>query len=468
MAKRSTKHSKEQQLRQSDFGGGLNLVVNTESLAENELSQAENWEYEFPTNKLKTREGLELVKDMGVDIETLFYADNHDAFYFSSNTTLYDYVNGIVTNLGTLTGNDLPKYAIYDNMVLIASGQALQSYDGIGTLDSTGSPDADMVFTRVGRVVIAKAGTDKLIYSGVGDVTNWTAGTDSDMIEVDVGYKDGGDIIAVVPLASDVVIFKSSGSIFRLVSEYPDWALYEITRSQSAYTRFATVQVGNEVFFLAPSGFMSLKAVTEYGNVKTSMEGYKINNALVEFISSGARIWSVLSKGQIWVRPTVDEQIWVYHIATGAWTKFKMLGAVTGHCSLDGGEEYVSIGQKLYKIGGTQDEGVDFNCYLKSKKYVARNQYLLKRITVHYYGYTEAVGSVSSGLLTLNINIPSSGDIAFSDTDIAYSDTDKLVSVNLNKVETRTSYRSDYVELFVKLDSGSIVLKELILNIVEV
>jgi len=367
MGRRNTKHSNEQILRQSDFSGGLNLLVSPEALKGNELSQAENWEYSYPTNKLKTREGIELVKDVGVDIDTLFYADNHDAFYYSSSGWLYKYVGGETTNIGELSGSSVPKFTLWGNKILIASGQELQSYDGT-TLDDTGSPDSDIVFTRAGRVVIAKTGTDKLIYSGIGDETNWAVGTEADSIEIDIGYKDGGDIISVEPLATDVVVFKSSGSIFRVAGEYPDWAVYEITRSQTAFTRFTTVQVGNDVFFLSGTGFMSLKAVQEYGNVKTSVEGFKINSALVAIIDSGAKIWSIHSKGQIWVRPEVTDYIWVYHILTRAWTKFKMKGIVTGHVSLDDGTEYISIGQKIYSIGGQQDEGEDFECFLKTKR----------------------------------------------------------------------------------------------------
>ena len=468
MGRKSTKHQREQVLRQSDFGGGLNLIVNEEALADNELSQAENWEYAYPTAKLKTRDGVTLIKNVGVDIDTLFYADNAlGAFFYSSNGTLYKYKSGITTNLGSLLGENLPQFTLWSDKILIASGGSLQSYDG-ATLDDTGSPDTDIVFTRVGRVVIAKTGTDKLIYSGVGDETNWTIANDGDSLELDIGYKDGGDIISVVPLATDVVVFKSSGSIFRIVGEYPDWAIYEITRSQSALTKFATIQIGNDVFFITATGFMSLKAVQEYGNIKTSSEGYKINEALTAIVDSGARLWNIASKGQIWVRPEYSEYIWVYHINIKAWTKFKMLGVVTGHTSFDDGKEYISIGQKIYMIDGTQDEGENFYCYLKTKKYVSRNQFLLKRITVHYHGATDAVGSLSTGLLTMPISVLYSGDIAYLDDDIAYSDDDVLVSADFNKVEMRTSYRTNYIELFIRLQQGSIILKELILNTVEV
>ena len=123
MARRSSKHTNENLLRINDFSGGLNLTINEEAIKNNELSQAENWEYSYPTGKLKTREGITLVKDVGVDIDTLFYADNLDIFLFSSGTTLYKYAGGNVTNIGTLNGADIPTFALWDtDKVLIASG----------------------------------------------------------------------------------------------------------------------------------------------------------------------------------------------------------------------------------------------------------------------------------------------------------------------------------------------------------
>ncbi len=465
MAKKSTKHRSERVINYADLGGGLNLSVSEESIADNELSQAENWEYSFPTGKLTTREGLTLVKDLGVSVDTLFYADNLGFFLFSSGATLYKLVGDTTTNIGTLSSTDAPNYTLWGDMVLIASGGTLQSYDGT-TLDDTGSLDTSLVFTRVGRVVIVNG--DTLHYSGVGDEENWTVGSDSDAIEIQAGYKDGGEIISVIPLATDVVVFKSSGSIFRIAGEYPDWAMYEITRSQTALTRFSTVQNGNNVYFLSPTGFMSLLAVQEYGNVKTSEEGYKINTALAESADSGAKVWSLPSKGQIWVRPETSEYVWVYHTFNNAWTKFKMSGTVTAHTSLDNGSNYIIIGTSLYLIEGDTDNGSPFVCNMKAKKFVARDDFIIKRVSLEYFRHTEAVGSVTLGQLSLSFNILSSGDIAYSDDDIAYSDTDPLAEVNVNKLDKRASYRTEFIEPFIQLQSGSITIKNIKLNIVEV
>ena len=288
------------------------------------------------------------------------------------------------------------------------------------------------------------------------------------MLEVDIGYKDGGDIVAVVPMSSDVVVFKSSGSIFRLVGEYPDWAIYEITRSQSLLTRFSIVQSQNDVFFLSPTGFSSLRAVQEYGNVKTSEEGYKVNSAISEIADTGAKVWSLPSKGQIWVRPETSEYVWVYHTINKAWTKFKMPGAVTGHASVDSGTEYISIGQNIYTVGGDDDNGTAITGYMKGKKFTAPNNYLIKRLRAEYTQNSPVTGSISTGLLSVPFVVTLAGDIAFSDTDIAYSDTDPLVFVDDNRIDSRASYRAKFVEPFVSTDSGSLTMREIILNIVEV
>ncbi len=467
MAKRRSRHANEQTVRLSNFSGGLNLSVIEEQIADNELSQAENWEFSYPTGKLKTRDGLTLVKDVGVAIDTLFYADNIGEFLFSSGTTLYSLVGDTVTNLGTLSSSSAPQYALFKDKVLIASGGTLQSYDG-ATLADTGSPIGDIVFVRAGRAVVAEIGADTLIYSGVADETNWTTGTDADMVKIDVGQSDGGDITAIVALSTDVVVFKSSGSIFRVVNEYPDWVVYEITRTQTTLARDAVVQSGNNAYYLSPTGFMSLRAVQEYGDVKTSEEGFKVNTRLADSADSGAKVWNVASKGQIWVRKETSNYIWVYHTINKAWTYFSYSGTITAHTALDDGTNYVSMGTKIYTVSGYQDEGVDYICTLKLKKFTAIDQYLIKRMMIDYFREEEAIGSLSTGLLSLTFNISSSGDIAFEDDDIAYSDTDPLIVINENRLDLKSSYRVDYIEPIIQIESGSITLKEIIFKIVEV
>ena len=58
---------------------------------------------------------------------------------------------------------------------------------------------------------ISKSGQDLLIYSAIGDEEDWheNSNDDSARKDVNVGYKDGGDIIGVAELATDLLVFKN-------------------------------------------------------------------------------------------------------------------------------------------------------------------------------------------------------------------------------------------------------------------
>lgn len=75
------------------------------------------------------------------------------------------------------------------------------------------APVCDMVFQRSARLCTSLSGSDRLTLSAVGDRFTWAVDDDdkSKGAWLDVGY---GDIIAVVPLATDRLIFKNNGMIY--------------------------------------------------------------------------------------------------------------------------------------------------------------------------------------------------------------------------------------------------------------
>ena len=81
------------------------------------------------------------------------------------------------------------------------------------------APVCDMVFQRSARLCTSLSGSDRLTLSAVGDRFTWAVDDDdkSKGAWLDVGYGDSGDIIAVVPLASDRLIFKNNGMIYQFV-----------------------------------------------------------------------------------------------------------------------------------------------------------------------------------------------------------------------------------------------------------
>ncbi len=81
----------------------------------------------------------------------------------------------------------------------IASGDKLQEYNyqTLKTIDTS----QVCVFTRASRVVVAKTGSDLLIYSAVGDVNRWHSNDASARKDVNIGYGDGGDIVGIARIS---------------------------------------------------------------------------------------------------------------------------------------------------------------------------------------------------------------------------------------------------------------------------
>lgn len=123
-----------------------------------------------------------------------------------------------------------------------------------------------------------------LRFSGVGECDQWDDDVQSDnpALFIDIGYKDGMNIDAVVPLSRDLIIFKSpedepdKGTIFRLTGDYPDWAVLEAAHNTGTFGQKSVQAVGNDVFYITVSGVASLSSVSSYGDIKSQWPDRKV------------------------------------------------------------------------------------------------------------------------------------------------------------------------------------------------
>ena len=207
----ANKHANVQNIRYSDFSGGLNTTDAVENIADNELSQAVN--VEIYKGQLKTVAGNKAVyKDNSVTFDGIIYDSiESKTLLVDTSHKVYLLEDSKLTEKGTLTGTSEMQYAAWEDGVLIASGGKLQYYHG-GTLETvTNSPDVSRgVFIKQGRVWTFY--DDVLKCSGVGDETNWTQKSDDNSSSqfLQIGYKDGGKIVGVSSLSSDTLIFKDN------------------------------------------------------------------------------------------------------------------------------------------------------------------------------------------------------------------------------------------------------------------
>ena len=265
----------------------------------------------------------------------------------------------------------------------VGTGGKAMTGQGWGELPS----EVEQLFIRDGRVFLIETDSDTLKASGVGDLANWRQDTDADSISVDIGYKDGCDMRAVVEFAGEMIAFKAPpgrpewGRVYRLQGKYPDWSISLYSRGNSTWNARSAVNIPNDVLFLSKGGMMSLGTVTEYGDFKIGWAGSKVNAVLAPTLTEDCRMWHLPSKGQAWASDGVSNDIWAYHYQLQAWTKLAFGGKVSAVFD-DGARTYIGMGDTLYVMSG--ETPCEMPARLRLRTNVKRNQQLIKGIIAGY------------------------------------------------------------------------------------
>ena len=413
MAKPGTRHANGTLTTFSDFTGGLNLSIAPESIGNNELSAADNFEFAPDTGTLRTRGGLSALYTFPRDIDG-FIPISGGVTLVKAGETLWRW--NLTSGIGT--GRDLSEHdSVYDKppanefwgdsfQVLAAFGGKLWMSERNGDfapVAGRGNPPAkvERLFVREGRVFVAETGSDTLRASGVGDPSNWLEDTDMDSVSVEVGYKDGCDIAAAVEFAGEIIVFKAPsgrpewGRVYRLQGNYPDWSVRLYSRGVSAWNQKSVVSIPNDVLFLSRDGLMSLGTVTEYGDLRMGWAGSKVNSALAPTLSKNCRLWHLPGRHQAWASSGSGGAVWVYHYQTGAWTKFTFGGTARAVFDDGGGKTYIGIGNTLYVMNdGTPCERP---ASVALGTIVRRGQILIKGIIAGYEAGENAAAKLKLG-----------------------------------------------------------------------
>ncbi len=461
MATLSNKHSNAQTIFYSSFDGGLNLSVPSESLPKNELKEALNVELSPLTGAMKVRGGLVWSGRFPEEIDFVVPVRGRKGFLARVKGTrrLYYFLwNNILKVSGELTGDEditiEPWVDAEENDCwLIASGGKLQKLidkemPELTTLENA-PENSRQVFIRNGRVGVLD-GTDIIRFSWVGDCESWNT-DDNDVSTgqyVKIGYKDGMNIDAVIPLSKDLIIFKSptgepdKGTIWRLTGDFgstPETTtlqVLEAAHNTGTYSPRSIKAVGNDVYYVTLSGVASLSSVTAYGEVKTSWPDRKVSNALTPQIDDTAELWDVAVKQQLWILPSRDrEEIWVFDYGRGIWTKFKFPAKIIHAAGVDD-RLYVFIGKDLYEVidGYTQDDMKEggkqtIEAVMRLGTILNGKQTLIKGAFASFELMPECKAELLLGKYKMPFSYGGVIDRIYdppNDTDIAYEDDDPL------------------------------------------
>ncbi|MBQ6002189.1 MAG: hypothetical protein IJL18_04985 [Synergistaceae bacterium] len=446
------------------FDGGLNLSVPPESMNRNELKEAVNVEYSPSTGAMTVRGGLFHHCQMGI------YADSAAALagrrgFLIRGHIMYGEQRVELVRLftwnrwenvsGSFTGNGRISACKWDGYYLVASGGKLQRLNDRNTFSLEtieGSPSRCVqVFVKSGRVGVV-TDENEIRFSAVGDCESWEndPNDDSSAQYLEIGYKDGMNIDAVVPLSRDLIVFKSpnnepdKGTVFRVTGDFPDWAVVEAAHNTGTFSRKSVQAVGNDVFYGTVSGVASLSAVTAYGEIQTTWPDRKVSAALSRIMSADAELWSVPVKQQLWVKPHAGSQeIWVLDYGRGIWTTFEFPGEVM---YADGSDDsvYLLIGTSVYEqvdgkttdTNDTQSVERTITAKMRMGTLLTRNQVLIRRAFVSFGIQPECRAELRLGDFRMQFSHETTPDYVNDNNEKVY-EADKYIGGDVKAVTSR-------------------------------
>lgn len=337
MAKKVGKSQRIKTVTLVDLTGGMNVARSPEFLPENECVKLENFEFDIEGDKLRTRRGLGAPLHLFTSQVTHVYNDYemNDFFIFLKNRKVYRYEFGKTPQLiGTLNGDsERPTCCKFGGNLLIASGSKLQKYNYQELTEITTSPNADIVFERFGRVVVTKTGQDLLIYSAIGNEEDWheNSNDDSARKDVNVGYKDGGDILGVAQLATDLLVFKSNGIIYNVQNEPSEWNITPLGQKSDFISRHALTNLSKDVVFMSTTGLKSYSTSMSYANFEPKDIGDKCNPLLKKQVDNPF-VSDLRRTKQLVVSGNSGNTLFVYHYGLKAFSMWTFPGDIMSVC----------------------------------------------------------------------------------------------------------------------------------------
>ncbi len=473
MSQRLKSNPTEQRIFYPSFDGGLNLSVPSESLARNELKEAVNVELSASTGAMTVRGGLFHHCQTGTVVEGVAALPGKRGFLLRG---FYKYSAGTWKELekiftwnrleevnGTLTVNSEISIAEWDGEYLVASGgklQKLKTRDSLTLETIESSPSiCREVFVKSGRVGVVTDG-NTIIFSGVGDCEQWTndPNDDSTAQYLEVGYKDGMNIAAVVPLSRDLIVFKSpanepdKGTIFRITGDYPDWTVIEVAHNIGTFSRKSVQAVGNDVYFATVSGLASLSAVTSYGEIQAQWPDRKVSAALTRILSADAELWNIPVKQQLWLKAHKGtKEIWVYDYRAGIWTTYEFPGEVK---YADGSSDavYLIIGTSIYELidgkvtdtNDTRSKELEIKAKMRMGTLLTGNQALIRRCFVSFGIQPECRAELKAGGFRMQFSHDIARRYIYGDETDASGSEDKLIDTEKTVTSRRMCIVRDW------------------------
>lgn len=475
------KHQNQQPIVRADFSGGLNTTANVDGIKENQLAVAINVEVDHATGRLKTVAGTTDILQFDNIFAAMYDEINHVLLLVKDDKTVYA-VNsqlGISESLGTLSGNLYPKTASWEDGLLIASGSKLQYFNGaeLTTIDS--SPNATSVYIRAGRVLVTEENTVR--YSGVGDETNWTEDTNDDSSSkfVEAGYKDGGELIGMVNLSTDVLLIKNNRRVYRLSGEFPNWQINEVSRNVDVSGRMSYCAISSSVFILGRNEVQTIQTTADYGDMKPqdvstliTSEIQKLpTNTFLRYVPPLSQIWAINGK-----------EVLLFDLVTQSWYKREFNSPVVDVITINDNVMIIKH-DRVSKLDNATfyDAGEPLNWKWQGQQLLSQNDYLLKRTQVSFTPLDRdlSIGQIRVGAVIVDLPainstatrrrfLTSKGVSIYKNTELIYKNPQPIFNRPTTLVESRNVYRNKFLNITGRGSHGGMIFNSIILTIAEV
>jgi len=399
----------------SGLTGGINIAQSPEQIGETEMQECENFIYDQNSKRLVGRGGLSPNKlySFDSDIKELSYdVGTNTVMSFLEDKSTFSIIDGAkAVNIGSMTGDSIPTTAKFQNKLWIASGAKLQFYafDDKGIQTVTDSPLCDICFQRFARLFLTKTGDDNAYFSGIGDGAYWKEDTNDASTKqwTEIGYGDDGDIIGVVPLATDLMFLKSSGKIYQLVGDStPDsWQINMVASDVDPIGLQCATNIGSSVVFLSMQGLRGLATVQDYGNIAAQDIGDNFNSLITTSMVSNPRVFKLKRHRMILIRPTSDYRYFIaYNYLLGVATVLRFGVPITSIIET-ANEIWVASGKNIYKWDKayTKDADMAINYKMKPRDVIGSNELLVKALDTKFTSDHAGIATVSIGKLSVNV-----------------------------------------------------------------
>lgn len=459
MARLASKSLNTQYIDFSDMSGGWNCRDAEENIAVNELADVTNMTYADAKGRLRLRRGT------GAALHTFDSAIDGMVWYNSklcivSGGKLWQWDDGgtgSISEIGPVAGAARPSFQEFGGELYIATGAKLQKFDGTALSTIEGSyEDTAGLFMRDGRLCCWRSNeefADYIYASYVGDPSTWTVPsgerTDADPVEIQIGYKMAGKIMAVVPMLSDLIIFKET-LVMRLVGGLINTeGIYEIARDINITNKWSVANVGGSLFYIDKTkGAQILEGVDTYGDILPGDTLQKVNPYIRENLDdANCRLWHLKMRNII-VFGMGDARCIPAYYSFGDGIpalKWEFASDIRDVVEPDRERLYIALGNKLHGLTGEFDDGKDGIAHeWKTKRITGPSFYLLKRIALDASTDIELPSNVP---LELYINESKYLEMIFGNSDgtPVYGNTSAVLGNN-NPAMLVLQYRNDFTK----------------------